>query len=260
VDNEEVFNHGDITPSKHRAIVGALAKLCASHSIKLPAIIGPETYSPNGGRQWLHELFSNGWGGSIQRAGVHYYSEKRNTAYAHDLAQYAAAAGNKPLWDSEFHWANFGKGEYADAKYGLMGAFDHFDSGFNGMIMWGFHPGSLGTPRAEIQTALVVSTAGARPVDVGDQDGVAMKAGKLNTRAFRRGHDLHLWVINDMDHDLEAKKVEVHGAKLSTAPAYARWSNSNRSDGQATVVNGHVFKMPFPSKTVTYVVVPNAIP
>src|SRR5262249_47274807 len=159
------------------------AARCGTIGMKLPSIIGPETASSKVGAPWLDKLFSNGWGDSIDRAGVHYYSHKRSPTYVEHLAAFASAAGDKPLWDSEFHWNDTEKGDYFDAKYGLMSAFDHFDVGFDGITWWAFNPGSLGTLTSEMQSALVESTAGARPIDVDDQDGVVMAAGKLNTRA-----------------------------------------------------------------------------
>ncbi len=271
VDNERV-GQVPITPAKHNKIVTTLASLHAAAEIPEPLFIAPEPYRP--GRRsinWLDRLAVRGWGSSVHLAGTHYYShmrKARGSAYVSLLARFRAAAGRMPLWDSEFHWQDVG-GDYADALFGLMSAFDHFDNGFQGMVWWNYRPESDGTAQAELQTALVTSTTNAYPISVDDQDGWFLNDTKLSTRAFKQGRDVVLWILNDTRTTFTGKTIRIPGETItpSTAPTFTRWKRLPGSGALVTESGSvrvgqsdDVFELELPTKSMTYVRIPDIYP
>ena len=313
-DNEGTTTRGDISPRKHSTIVEWLSANC---SVPLPNIIGPERWSPSEKRlnsitagEWLDKLFTKGWWDAIDFAGTHYFSRFRtDPRYAAKLATFAGRTSptelpgdSLRLWNSEFHWqectpnrdAHCGDHPvgtdphttYWDAKLGLMAAFDHFDNGFQGITWWNFMPWTEPTIprtwtedelRSQMVSELVRSTTDAYPLDVDDQDGRSMDRRLFNTRAFRQGPDVILWVINDTSADAVGKWIEVPGKDIdydSTTGAkavisYIRWDNSSRTRGTAELDENlsdgpesdkSIFKLDFPKKTVTVIRIPDVYP
>jgi hypothetical protein len=313
-DNEGNDTRGDISPGKHKEIVGWLSANC---SVPLPMIIGPERMSPAGrgpnsltAGEWLYELFTQGLWDAIDFAGVHYYSARRTwPGYAAKLATFAGysnptglADDSRTLWNSEFHWqeckpardshcAHHPAGSnpnttYWDAKLGLMAAFDNFDNGFQGMVWWNFLPWTEPKTakawtevelRSQMESELVRSATDAYPLDVDDQDDRPMDRRRFNTRAFKNGSDILLWVINDTNAHAAGKWIEVPGKDVdndSTSNgkaviSYTRWTNTSRTNGTANVdetradgpeSNVSIFTMGFPKKSVTVVRIPDVYP
>ena len=269
VDNEGA-GRTSMTPAKHNAIVTRLTALCLAAEVPVPLIIAPEPYGPSTRwSNWLNRLAARGWGRSVGVAGTHYYSHERKArgrAYANLLAEFGAAAGRVPLWDSEFHWQDVGD-DYSDALFGLISAFDHFDNGFQGLVWWNFHPESGGTIRAQIQTALVTSTTNAYPISVDDQDGWFLNDTKLSTRAFKQGRDIVLWLLNDTTKTFTGKSIRIPGETItpSSAPTLTRWKRSSgsvtRESGSVDVgQSDSVFPIELPKKSITYVRIPDIYP
>jgi hypothetical protein len=310
-DNEGTIFRGDISPRKHDTIVNWLSVNCP---VPLPKIIGPERWSPSDAGlnsitagEWLNKLFIKGWWDAIDFAGTHYFSRFRtDPSYAAKLATFArhtnptgVTGDGRTQWNSEFHWQecipardehciNQPVGSdphttYWDAKLGLMAAFDNFDSGFQGMTWWNFAPWTEPTTprtwnedelRSQMVSELVRSTTDAYPLEVDDQDGSPMDRKLFNTRAFKLGTDVVLWVINDTNADAVGKWIEVPGKDIdndSTSNAkavigFTRWDNTSRTHGTAELDENlaagpgsdeSIFKMDFPKKTVTVIRVPD---
>jgi O-glycosyl hydrolase len=245
IDNEGEFAGGDITPEKFGRIVNELAN---RYGATLPRLIAPETYRASDGQAWLDGLFQRGLGNTIALAGVHYYSEQRDAAYVASLEAFARASRSKTKWDSEFHWS-----AKASNAQSLISAFDHFDNGFQGMTWWSFEPASKGGTVSEMETALVKSTTHAYPIDVNDEDGVTLAAGRFNTRAFRQGRDVVLWVSNDTAKDHVGKWVQIEGKTLREDPTFTQWVGDAKSEGSAPLVDSDSFRMHFPPRSISVV-------
>jgi O-glycosyl hydrolase len=269
VDNERV-GQAIMTPAKHNKIVTSLTALCLAAEVPVPLIIAPEPYGPSATwANWLKRLAARGWGSSVGIAGTHYYSRERKArglAYVNRLAQFGAAAGRVPLWGSEFQWQDVGD-DYSDGLFGLISAFDHFDSGFQGIVWWNFHAESDGTTRGQIQTALVTSTTNAYPISVDDQDGRFLNDTKLSTRAFKQGRDIVLWILNDTATTFTAKSIRIPGETItpSSAPTFTRWKRSSgfvmrESGGVDVGLSDDAFPIELPRKSITYVRIPDAYP
>jgi O-glycosyl hydrolase len=271
VDNERA-SPAAMTPAKHNAVVTSLTSLCSAAGIVVPLLIAPEPYGPSSASSsWLDELGKRGWGGSADLAGTHYYSherEARGSAYVNRLARFTRAAETRHLWNSEFHWSDVGD-DYDDALFGLISAFDNFDNGFQGMAWWNFRPESSGSVKAEMQTALVKSTIKAYPVDVDDQDGYFLNDTKINTRAFKQGRDIVLWILNDTATSFAGKTIKIPGEAIgpSAAPTFTQWTllqpsgSVVRESGSVDVgTSDGLFPITLPKKSITYVRVPNVYP
>ena len=268
VDNEGALL-GNITPAKHNRIITDLTSLCETAGITIPLLIAPDSYGPSRAwSQWLDDLDTRGWGSSVDLAGTHYYSDVREahgSSYVNNLDRFAMGAG-RTLWNSEFHWTGF---DYRAALFGLISAFDNFDNGFQGMTWWNFNPESKGTAKAEIQTTLVTSTINAYPVGVDDQDGYFLNDTKLNTRAFKQGHDLVLWILNDTATTLAGKSIKIPGETIapSSPPTFTRWTWLQpsgpvvRESGSVDVgPSDDIFPMELPEKSITHVRIRNVYP
>ncbi|MCC2685694.1 MAG: Carbohydrate binding module (family 6), partial [Paenibacillaceae bacterium] len=248
MDNEDQFNKGDITPQKFADIVDYLQTKCSANGIAFPQMIAPENYGPSS-YTWLDTLFGSSLGGRLDIAGVHYYSANRTASYLTKLQQFANSAGSKTLWDSEFHWNGTIGTTYDNAVAGLIAAFDEFDNLFQGMSWWSFNPESVGTIDSQLQTALVTSTTDAYPAYIDDQDGPQLNPGEMNTRAFKQGRNLNLWVLNDTATGYSAKWVEIPGKTVSAAPSYTQWDGTTKTTGSGVIVNSDTFTLNLPAKT-----------
>lgn len=269
VDNEGALL-GDITPAKHNRIITDLTSLCETAGITMPLLIAPDSFGPSKAwSRWLDDLDARGWGSSVDLAGTHYYSdvrEARGSAYVNNLGRFAVAAAGRTLWNSEFHWTGF---EYGSALFGLVSAFDNFDNGFQGMTWWNFNPESKGTAKAEIQTALVTSTVNAYPIGVDDQDGYFLNDTKLNTRAFKQGRDVVLWILNDTATAFGGKSIKIPGETIgpTSPPTFTRWTWLDpsgpvvRESGSVDVgPSDGIFPMGLPEKSITHVRIRDVYP
>ena len=82
IDNEQVYNEGDITPVRFRNVIDQLTSQLVTRNatrvaagkaaIPMPITIGPDDYGPNKSA-WLSNLVNNGWGDRLGIYGTHYY-------------------------------------------------------------------------------------------------------------------------------------------------------------------------------------------
>lgn len=195
IQNEEMYNEGNITPAKHKAIVDSVRAFTVRLGLKTPQIVGYEDYGPNK-NNWMKNLYNNNWMDRMDIYGTHYYPNLRpmNNLLA-DLV-YANAA-NKPFWSTEPHWDNKDtEDDWVEAEEGMCAFWDQIEVGMTGFMWWGYaRSGSL---RGNLMQATSVPMKDAQMIDMNDIDGKGTTTyGKLQTRAFREGNKITVYAINN---------------------------------------------------------------
>lgn len=282
VDNESAFNEGQITPSKHAAIVRQLRGKIAAHNevtadpakkIRVPLFVAPESFRPQG--WFLDQLTENrGWD-TVDIVGVHYYNTSNEEPdYLASFGRFAGKARErwKPLWDSEFHWDRHPDDEltsdytprerYRDSVSGMVGAAYHFDQGFTGMTWWNL--ATDGSYLAQVQAALVRSTARAMPyARVDDRDGPAATSGTLTTRALRQGNDVVVWIVNDTAREDRSMWIWLAGGLKVSRPQFECWQYRDEqlrpTQGTGSVVSTDAVAVQVPPYSIQVVRIPHVL-
>lgn len=100
IDNEFVYNEGNITPQKYAQTIAELRILATARGFDMPLLVGYEDSGPDK-RNWVKNLIDNGWGDTMDIYGTHYYPQFRpKDKLINDLA----LIGNRPFWSTEPHW------------------------------------------------------------------------------------------------------------------------------------------------------------
>ena len=250
VDNEIEFNEGDITPSRYRQIIDGLRSLAVERGFTVPLLIAPETFGPGLGASWMDTLFSNGWEDRVDIAGVHYYPQRR---FRNQFADFSAAARSLPKWHSEVHWTSAENlnvdTEIARIESNLAPIFDSFDEGFTGMSWWSYRRDGI---HGSIRRVISSSTINARPVTITDHAGPEVAINTFTTRAFRRGSELIVWVVNNTPENHTQYSLAIHGGGIAGQVAYTRWTETGEVSG---TVEGdeNAVSLDFPARTITMV-------
>ncbi|RYE80917.1 MAG: hypothetical protein EOO74_01330 [Myxococcales bacterium] len=256
VENEphNNFGEGNLATCFKQATSGCadrfyqlLANLKSQHPKPLPLIVGDDAGWPD--VDFADALTKDNKWGLFDVITTHYQSgdRKERRPLLISLAD-KATKHNRPLWDTEYHYDDIeGQGEYSDAALGVFAVFDHFDADFTGITWWAFKPRSVGTSKAQIQSALVESTANTVPLGTDDGDGPALVRSALGSRAFRRGdHSVMVWLVNDTDKPSTGKPIRILQGTTLVPPAgpapYEQWVL--KPDGPKGVMShdtGHAF-------------------
>ncbi|MHC4174007.1 MAG: hypothetical protein ACYTBX_07820 [Planctomycetota bacterium] len=249
IDNEWEYNEGDITPQRHKDTIDELKSLAVSRGFTVPLIIGPDMYGPKNGGPWLNTLVSNGWGDRLDMAGIHYYPQWRPLANLQLFCQYA---GSWPKWHTEVHWKNDASLDYIEeAELCLVAVFDCFDEGLSGMSWWNYQRSS--STKGEIERKLTTTTIGSQPIDMDDIDGRYMNYGDLITRAFIKGNQVTVWVINEPSTAYSSYGFSLNSGSITGLVDYIQWTDSTTSTGTATTINDKRFELTIPGHTVTLI-------
>jgi hypothetical protein len=270
IDNENFIGTAE-SASRHHNIVVEVKRLLNNLGHLPPKIVASEGWEPKPGFFTSAMLSAKPGSASphpywsdLDYAGFHYYSDQRTSTYVSNLDNFMTNASPRYVWQTEFHWTNLPGDEYADASAGLIAAFDNFDNKTRGMTWWEFKPRSLGTLTSMMQTALVQSTIDSQNLlNVDDQDGPPLGAGKMNTRAFKQGTSIRIWINNDTSTSYTGKWVEIRGMKAGKSissinpPALTRWNATAETVGTAKYVNTTTFSLDVPAKSVVLITVPN---
>lgn len=195
IQNEEMYNEGNITPAKHKAIVDSVRAFTARMKMKMPLIIGYEDYGPNK-NNWMKNLFNNNWIDYMDVYGTHYYPHLRPISGLNEDLKYANAA-QKPFWSTEPHWDNKSDvDDWQEAEEGMCALWDQVEVGMTGFMWWAYaRSGSL---RGNLMRAASVPLKDAQMIDMNDVDGRGtMTNGKLQTRAFRENNLITVYVVNN---------------------------------------------------------------
>ncbi|VGO14511.1 Glucuronoxylanase XynC [Pontiella desulfatans] len=281
VDNEEVYNEGNITPEKHLAIVNALRAMSEqagtvdlidtthpTHPVVTvpaaftmpPVIIGPEDYGPS--YTFVEELLAlPGGGASLDLLGTHYYPRWRPYP---KLADMIGDGEGRPCWNSEVHWDNQGDlDDLEDAESALAAIFDNIELGLSGYVWWAYTRTGF---KGEMEKAITTSSTLSRPCAIDDEDGFNEKEplGTLITRAFREGGSLRVWALNVSGTEYADHAFNLLQGGICGDVSYKRWANVDgsfvSSGGSATVVGSNTFSGTLPTNSITLFTLPYASP
>ena len=262
VDNEINFNEGNITPQKHAQIVDKLKTLATEKGFKMPLIVGPERYEPMGdvSNCWLKKFLDGGWGDRIDIYGTHYYPEHR---YVDKLRYELTLIGERPFWATEPHWPS----ETAQtdvlgyAETAICALWDQTDLGMSGFMWWDYK--RSGNLRGNLMRIASVPLKDARPIEIEDHDGTDIgQLGKLQTRAFREGKIINVYVINMCAADAvaTAKAYEnyvfgVNDGVIQGDIEYIQWTDASSIEGAKGTVQKmgeKNFSFTLPIRSITY--------
>lgn len=278
VENEPKNNEGGITPDRYKALIGYLDNY---YDKPMPKLIMADAANARSGfiADAADDPYVEGDSWSVLTyAGTHYRSDSRDgmrdalkTHADIALRDHPAARKDLTAWDTEYHWIDHDQDgstpeTYSDAVDGVLGAFDHPDLGYTGVVWWGYRPCrdasgahtcSAG-PKAAIQSALVDSTGGSSRLPTDDADGTTTNRGQLITRSFKSGGDVYMWVVNDRDSAAWSQVIDVPNVTQTSSPKFERWTrgaNGNlggRESGQGTLSGGDGV-LSFPARSITLV-------
>ncbi len=227
IDNERVFNEGNITPQVHKDIVDALRLLAVERAFAMPQIIGHEDYGPKK-NNWMGVLMSNGWGDRLDIYGSHYYPQWRplnNLKY--DLEQ----AGEREKWHTELHWdAKADQDDFAKAEQAISALWDCTDNGMNGLMWWDYRRTGL---RGEMMKRFTVPLLGAYALGTDDLDGADIGTlGKLQTRAFLQGDQLTVYAVNlDESRSYPGMRFRIDRGRIGDSVLARQWTDPGPDEG-----------------------------
>ena len=268
VDNEINFNEGNITASKYKNIVDEVRRLAAEKGCKVPLMIGPERYNPQGNTSdsWLKTLFDNGWEDRLDLYGTHYYPKHHTQSYFNKLQYEVNLSGDREFWATEPHWDNDDTAK-ADPLYAAnqaMCAFwDQTDLGMDGFMWWSYS-WQGGELRGNLMRALSLPLLGSQPIEVEDHDGTGtMDLKKFQTRAFLRDKEVNFYVINVTpladatgSTAYENYRFGLDSGTLDGEVACTQWTDEGPVEGtsfNAEVLNETVFRVDIPERSITHI-------
>ncbi|GAB3953345.1 hypothetical protein GCM10029976_093340 [Kribbella albertanoniae] len=254
---------------------------------RMPKFIGNDASHPDNG--FLGGLSADDWS-RLSIASTHHQAAYRTADRLVELREFAGQAHDhgKPVWDTEFHYdaGDPERPEFQRAARGLYTGFDHFDQGFTGITWWAYRPPcgpgirpATGTDhgpgtsaicqlgsKPQIRSALIRSTAHSRPLlGIVDGDGSAATPGTVTTRAFRRGPDLFLWVINDTATSYPGRPISIRGHRVPVAPQIDRWTTGAdpeqlvHTSAAGTTQPDGTAQVPLPARSISLVRFPDLL-
>lgn len=251
LDNERVFNEGNITPEKFKNVVDLLSVLAVERGFPMPQIIGHEDFVP-GRNNWMKNLSDNNWTNRLDTYGTHYYPGDRNTTMVGRLESDISYASDLPRWHSELHWdAKSDIDDILEIEDGFGSLLDMTDRGFEGLMWWGY---GLNGFRGATMQALTTNLLGYRPVVMTDHDGIdILTDGNLHTRAFRNGNKMIVWVLNFNDNSYDDYSFKLGSSAISSDVSIEQWSDgvedSNKSI--ATTLTDNSFSVNLTPQSLT---------
>jgi len=262
VDNEANFNEGEITPEKHAEVVAYLKKQAIEKGFTMPLIIGPERYEPMGDVPscWLKRFFDANCGNTLDIYGTHYYPSHR---YFDKLEYELSLIGDRPFWATEPHWSSpqAAPDVLHHAETAICTLWDQTDLGLDAFMWWAYQ--REGNLRGCLMRDVSVPIHGARPIRMTDQDGEStLTTGKLQTRAFRKGDILHVYLINmcleaDLDDAVsyDDYKIGLDSESIDGEVSFVQWTDDSVVEGTASIATKLTDKMVMlnlPKRSITH--------
>lgn len=251
IDNEFIYNEGNITPQKYVQTIDALKILLDGHNIPLPQLVGYEDYGPDK-RNWVQELMANGWGDRMDIYGTHYYPQWRpKSKLANDLK----AIAGRPFWSTEPHWDNkSGQDQLLTAEAAMVTLWDQTDAGMNGFMWWAYE---LNTLRGQMMRAASVPLKDASPIEITDIDGKDLsELGNLQTRAFIEDKTISVYVVNMSNQSYLNYGFQLNSGKINGLIQTRQWRTNSPNEGSSGNTKAAAdqirFQFNFPTKSVTY--------
>ncbi len=254
IDNEFVYNEGNITPQKYIETLNILKNLLTDRGINIPKFVGYEDYGPDK-RNWVRDLNNLGGAKLMDVYGTHYYPQFRpKNKLEADLAR----INGKPFWSTEPHWDSKSDADnFKEAEEAILALWDQIDLGMSGFMWWSY--GLNDQFRSELMRATSRPLLGSVPVDITDVDGKNIDGlGKFGTRAFLRDNLLTIIVVNRSASSYENYIFEVEDYSIVNNITVKQWSESGLTSGELIPVNTYsefngIFSTSIPSNTFTVI-------
>ncbi|GEC72767.1 O-Glycosyl hydrolase [Flavobacterium flevense] len=252
IDNEFVYNEGNITPQKYAQTIAALRILAIEKGFAMPVLVGYEDYGPNK-NNWVKNLIDNGWGDTMDIYGTHYYPQFRPKD---KLLVDLAFIGNRPFWSTEPHWdAKAEVDDFSEAEEGILALWDQIDIGMSGFMWWSYSIGE--NLRGKLMRAVSVPLLGARPIKVTDIDGESITTlGKLQTRAFIENKTITVYAVNMNETVRNDYTFKLESTSIEGKVDALQWTATTPIAGQQTSVNSegtdkNIFSLTLPKRSIT---------
>lgn len=253
IDNEFVYNEGNITPEKYSETIDELRILATARGFEMPLLLGYDDYGPNK-RNWVKTLMNNGWGDKMDVYGTHYYPEYRpKTKLLADLD----LIGDRPFWSTEPHWnSKSADDDFEEAEAAMVSLWDQIDVGMSGFMWWAY--GLDSSLRSNLIRAASVPLLGAKPIKITDIDGEDIsELGKLQTRAFIEDKTITVYAIN-----MSSSKImnnytfKLEGSSIVEKVNCIQWSSLSSNEGEHYVLNPtgddvNVFSQTLPKRSIS---------
>lgn len=251
IDNEFIYNEGNLTPQKYSQTIDFLKTQLINKGIDMPILIGYEDYGPNK-QNWLKTLINNGWGDKMDIYGTHYYPHLRPKD---KLIADLALIGTKPFWSTEPHWDNDpAVNDFDEAEQGMLALWDQIDLGMSGFMWWNYELNSL---RGKLMRAASVPLLGSKPIKITDIDGEDITAlGKLQTRAFIEGKTITVFAVNMSNTVLNNYTFKIDGTSILGKISSLQWTETSAIDGVSLLINSegdssNIFSLTLPQRSIT---------
>jgi hypothetical protein len=249
IDNERVYNEGNITPEKYKETIDSLISYSLQDNFTMPLTIAPEDYGPNK-NSWMKTMSENGWLDRMDYYGTHYYPAYRPISGLMSDLDYA---GDIPFWSTEPHWDNKSdQDELAVAEYSMCALWDQIDQGMTGFMWWGYE---LTTLRGYMMRNASVPLLNAQPIYMNDMDGVDISTlGMLQTRAFIEEDQITVYAINMSSTTYEDYGFKLNSGSINGSVTYKQWTDdSDKSgiSGSASSVSDEKFQLTLPERSIT---------
>ena len=182
--------------------VDSIRAMTARLGLETPRMVAPELFKADGdvADGWMNELYDQGFQDSYEVYGNHYYHWQYDAAgfanlkYEYELAQTDKA---RPFWATEPHWD--GNATVAASQNAIATMFLQTDLGLEAFMWWGAHYPITGSTnmKGPIIRAYSAGILQSQPIRMIDHDGEeVITRGKLQSRAYLRGDEVNVFLIN----------------------------------------------------------------
>ncbi len=241
IQNEEVYNEGNITAAKHADIIDKLRILSAEQGWKMPLIVGYEDYGPNkavisGKGSFISNLSKLGKTDRMDIYGTHYYPQWRPLS---KLQKDQSFLGHMPFWSTEPHWDRKSDvNDFDEAIPAIMTLWDQVEQRMSGFMWWNYTYYSTTEMRSNLMRAFSAPIKDKQAIRMDDIDGPFRKGVKdyndLETYAFRSNDEMIVYVLNNTDKEYVNYGFKIDKGCIQSSILGRRWVK----DGDALGVEG----------------------
>lgn len=252
IDNEYVYNEGQITPQKYSETIASLRILALNRSFEMPLLVGYDDYGPNK-RDWVKTLVNSGWGDTMDIYGTHYYPKYRPMS---KLLIDLELIGNTPFWSTEPHWdAKADINDFDEAEAGIVTLWDQIDAGMSGFMWWNYDIDN--NVRSKLMRAVSAPLLGAKPIRITDIDGEDItELGKLQTRAFIEDKIITVYAVNMNSTVQEEYTFKVEDSSIEGEVVSLQWTETSSINGVVKLIDPegdakNIFSLTLPKRSIS---------
>ncbi len=253
IDNEFVYNEGNITPEKYAQTIAGLRSLAVTRGFVMPLLVGYEDYGPNK-RNWVKNLMDNGWGDTVDIYGTHYYPQYRPKD---KLITDLNLMDTRPFWSTEPHWDSKADiNDFDEAEQAICALWDQIDVGMTGFMWWAYDF-SNSNLRSKLIRAFSVPLLGSRPINITDIDGEEIEElGKLQTRAFIEDKTITVYAVNMNSTLRDEYTFKLEGSTIDGKISSIQWTETASINGVVRLIDpvgddANIFSLSLPQRSIS---------